>query len=340
MFLRNCWYLAGWADEVRPGEMLARQIAGQYILLARASDGAIHAMADTCPHRLVPLSMGKCANDSITCAYHGLRFALNGTCVENPHGPVSRALSVPTFACQERHAAVWIWLGSETANPALIPDYSFIDRTPVEARVKGYLHSSADYRLMVDNIMDLTHADFLHATLLGGGINTRAQSSVQQSGDTVTITWTANDDQLAPLHAQALGVVDGRGDFYNNVLWQAPGNMVQQIKLARPGEMATAPMDSMTCHVMTPETATTSHYFFCHTSDAVRADPAIAPIVLQGLNHAFAIEDKPMLEAQSRRIGGLDFWQQGPAMLPSDKGAVMVRRTLDRMIEQERTAQP
>ena len=336
MFLRNCWYLAAWADEVGPEAMLGRQIAGQHVLLVRGRDGAIHAMADTCPHRLVPLSMGKCADDAVTCAYHGLRFALDGSCIENPHGAVSRALSVPTYPCVERHAALWLWLGDGTPDPALIPAYGFIDRTAPDARVKGYLHSDADYRLMVDNIMDLTHADFLHATLLGGGINTRARAAAQQDGDAVTITWTAENDQLAPLHAQALGVEDGKGDFFNSVLWQAPGNMVQRIMLARPGEMETAPMDSMTCHVMTPESATTTHYFFCHTSDAVSANPAIGPAVLGGLLQAFAGEDKPMLEAQSRRIGGKDFWEQRPAMLPSDKGAVMVRRTLDRMMEHER----
>lgn len=338
MLLQNCWYLAAWADEVGAQSMIGRQIAGQHVLLARSSDGMIHAMADTCPHRLVPLSLGKCADDTVTCAYHGLRFALDGACVENPHGAVSRSLSVPTFTCEERHSAIWLWLGDEPADLAAIPDYSFIDRAAPEARVKGYLHSAADYRLMVDNIMDLTHADFLHATLLGGGINTRARASVRQDGDAVTITWIANDDILAPLHAQALGITEGKGDFYNSVLWQAPGNMVQQIKLARPGEMETAPMDSMTCHVMTPETEVTSHYFFCHTSDAVSADPTIAPFVLEGLNHAFAFEDKPMLEAQSRRIGGKDFWQQGPAMLPSDKGAVLVRRTLDKLLQHEEMA--
>ena len=72
---------------------------------------------------------------------------------------------------------------------------------------------------------------------------------------------------------------------------------------------------------------------------AVSADPSIAPVVLAGLMQAFAGEDKPMLEAQSRRIGGKDFWAQKPAMLPSDKGAVMVRRALDRMIEHEQAAQ-
>ncbi len=335
MFLRDCWYLAAWGSEVPAGGMLGREIAGEHVLLARSLAGEIHALADTCPHRLVPLSMGTCAADTVACAYHGLRFALDGRCVENPHGAISKALTVPAFVCVERHAALWLWLGDGEADPALIPDYRFIDDTGSEARVMGYLHSDADYRLMTDNIMDLTHADYLHATLLGGGINTRARAEAVQAGDNVEITWTAQDDTLAPLHADALGVEDRRGDFYNKVLWQAPGNMVQRIMLARPGEMASAPMDSMTCHVMTPETATTTHYFFCHTSDAVTANPAIAPVVLGGLMQAFAGEDKPMLEAQTRRIGGKDFWAQKPAMLPSDKGAVMVRRTLDRLIERE-----
>lgn len=336
--LRNCWQLAAWADEVAQGGMLARQIAGEHLLLVRSATGEVHAMADTCPHRLVPLSRGTCAQDTVTCAYHGLRFALNGQCVENPHGPLSSALKVHTFSCVERHAALWVWLGTQPADPARIPDYSYIDRTAPEARVKGYLHSACDYRLLVDNIMDLTHADYLHAELLGGGINTCARAEVEQLGDAVAITWTAEDDILAPLHAQALGTPDGRGDFYNRVLWEAPGNMVQRIMLALPGQMETAPIDSMTCHVMTPETATTSHYFFCHTSDAVSADPGIAPFVLSSLLHAFANEDKPMLEAQSGRIGGQDFWSLRPVLLPSDKGNVLVRRALDRLIANERLA--
>ncbi|MEO0032587.1 MAG: hypothetical protein RIS94_2345 [Pseudomonadota bacterium] len=337
MFLHDCWYLAAWGDELAEGAMLARQIAGEHVLLLRAQSGAVHALADTCPHRLVPLSRGTCAADSVTCAYHGLRFALDGRCVENPHGPISQALAVRRFACVERHAALWLWLGDGEADEARIPDYSFIDRTPAEAHVKGYLHSAADYRLMVDNIMDLTHADYLHGTLLGGGINTLAKATAATQGDAVRITWTADNETLAPLHAQALGTPDGKGDFFNSVLWEAPGNMVQQIKLALPGEMATRPLDSMTCHVMTPETATTTHYFFCHTSDAVTANPAIAPAVMAGLTQAFAGEDKPMLEAQTQRIGGKDFWALRPAMLPSDKGAVMVRRMLDKRIENERT---
>lgn len=338
MFLRNCWYLAAWAHELGPDAVLARKIAGTHVLFVRSTDGSAYAMADTCPHRLVPLSRGSCAGGVVTCAYHGLRFGADGKCVENPHGPISSALNVPTFACEERHAALWLWLGDQEPDPARIPDYSYIDRTAPEARVMGYLPARADYRLMVDNIMDLTHADYLHASTLGGGINTRAKATVEQDGDDVIITWTAEDDLLAPLHAQALGPDVTRGDLLNLVLWQAPGNMRQRIMLSLPGEMQSNPMDSMTCHVMTPESENSTHYFFCHTSDAVSAHPEIAPAILNGLMGAFAGEDAPMLAAQTERIAGRDFWELRPALLPSDKGAVLVRRTLDKMLERETAA--
>jgi len=335
MFLRNCWYLAAWSDEIAAGDMLGRQIAGAFLLFVRDADGALAALPDQCPHRLVPLSMGKCASGIVECAYHGLRFAASGRCVTNPHGPVTSALHLRPWPCVERHSAVWVWLGEADADDDAIPDLGFIDRVPEEARVYGRLHSTADYRLMTDNIMDLTHADYLHASSLGGGINTRARAEAVQQGDGVTITWTASNDRLAPLHAGFLDSEDGRGDFLNIVTWMAPAVMRQRIAFALPGALESAPLDSMTCHVMTPETAGTTHYFFCHTSDGVTADPAIAPQVHDALVAAFAGEDAPMLEAQTRRFAGRDFWSLKPALLPSDKGAVMVRRLLDRMMAEE-----
>lgn len=332
-FLKNCWYLAAWGEEIPAGGMMARQIAGEHVLFIRDDDGNVAAVSETCPHRFAPLGMGSCSHGVVTCPYHGIRFDMAGKCVENPHGPISSALKLKSFSTAERHSAIWLWLGDENPDENMIPNYDFIDRTAPDARVKGYLHSRADYRLMVDNIMDLTHADYLHATSLGGGINTRAKAQAERDNDKIKITWTAMNDQLAPLHAQILG--SDLGDFYNQVIWEAPGNMVQRILLSRPGQLETAGMDSLTCHVMTPETEASTHYFFCHTSDAVSAHPEIAPGVRAGLVAAFADEDAPMLAAQTRRIAGADFWSLKPALLPSDKGAVLARRELDALLAKE-----
>jgi vanillate O-demethylase monooxygenase subunit len=54
------------------------------------------------------------------------------------------------------------------------------------------------------------------------------------------------------------------------------------------------------------------------------------------IEHAFSQQDKPMLEAQQRRIGNSDFWSLRPVLLPSDAAAVRVRRKLDAMIQSAR----
>jgi len=337
IFLKNCWYLCAWAEEVSAEKILARQIAGEHLAITRDADGMAFALADSCPHRFLPLSMGQCQAGVITCPYHGLRFAADGRCVENPHGPISTALSVASYPLVERHDALWIWLGEQPADESRLPDFSFIERTPSAQRAKGYLHTKADYRLMVDNIMDLTHADYMHASTRGGDINTRAKVRVEQTGETVSITWTAYDDHFAPIHVQAVPGCTGRGDFFNRVDWFTPGNMLLRIVLSLPGKLdSKEAVDSHTCHVVTPESDGLTHYFFCHTSDTIAANAEIAPKIKETPTRAFASEDKPLLEAQSQRIGGRNFGSLGPAMLPTDKGAVLVRRQLEKMIRAAR----
>src|SRR6202040_964744 len=150
-----------------------------------------------------------------------------------------------------------------------IPDYGFIDRTTQNARVTGYLRTDANYLLMVDNILDLTHADYLHPETLGGGINTRAKGKVESTTDGIAISWRADDEALPPILAALLPATDGRGDFQNEVYWSPPGNMCQRLLFGPPGRLTEDGIDSWTAHVMTPESATSTHYFFCYTSDSL-----------------------------------------------------------------------
>ena len=58
MFLRNCWYVAAWDAEVGEGLKPVR-ILGEDIVLYRKTDGVVAALEDACPHRKLPLSMGR-----------------------------------------------------------------------------------------------------------------------------------------------------------------------------------------------------------------------------------------------------------------------------------------
>lgn len=334
LFLRETWYLAGWRAELDDGP-LARTIA-DVPLLFFAHEDRVAALLDRCPHRFAPLSCGKVAAGTVTCAYHGLAFGSDGRCVHNPHGPVVAALAVPAYPVEVRHEGLWVWLGTpERADPALIPDLGFIDRVAPEARVIGHLENDAHYLLMVENIMDLSHADYLHPTTLGNGINTRTKGKVEVAGDAITIRWHADNEILPPAQNAFLPEPGQRADFRNEVRWQSPGVMVQRLLFGPTGRLSEEGADSRTAHVMTPLSGTRTHYFFCHTSDTVSRNPALVPVVRDMLLSAFAGEDAPMLAAQQSRIGSRDFWSLKPVMLPIDAGAVRVRRRMDELLAQE-----
>jgi phenylpropionate dioxygenase-like ring-hydroxylating dioxygenase large terminal subunit len=93
-YLRNVWYMAGWADEIVGEAMLSRRLLGRPVLLfRRAADGLVTALDDRCPHRFAPLSRGTRTGDQIICGYHGLQFDASGACVRNPFARPGARLS-------------------------------------------------------------------------------------------------------------------------------------------------------------------------------------------------------------------------------------------------------
>lgn len=83
---------------------------------------------------------------------------------------------------------------------ALIPDYAFLEATPVTARCRGYLPTDANYQLVVDNIMDLSHVDYLHAGTLGGGAISRTKISVNELNDgRLHVKWMSPNEVPPPV---------------------------------------------------------------------------------------------------------------------------------------------
>ena len=64
MYIKNAWYVAGWASEF--GEELSRVvIMEQPLVMYRTQSDSVVALEDRCPHRLLPLSKGKRIGDDI-----------------------------------------------------------------------------------------------------------------------------------------------------------------------------------------------------------------------------------------------------------------------------------
>ncbi|WP_347270943.1 aromatic ring-hydroxylating dioxygenase subunit alpha [Rhizorhabdus histidinilytica] len=338
-YLGDIWYQAGWPEEIDEGRMLARTILGRPLLFFRDADGRPAAVLDRCPHRFAPLSAGKYADGVVTCGYHGLAFDGAGRCAHNPHGKATGAIRVESFAAAERHQVLWVWMGDAAlADPDRIPDLSFIDQTPPTAVIKGLMPTNAEYRLLIDNIMDLSHADYLHPTTLGGTF-TDAKMTVLHDGDSITVEYSSIDCEPAP----ALRVMVPpplRADVRVDARWHPPGVMVIGVSAHPTGTPPNPAADNFTLHSMTPETASSTHYFYCSTRPFQTDDVELSRSLKAILEQAFAAEDKPMLEKQQQRIGDADFWSLKPLLLPVDSGAVQVRRKLEALIEAQQADPP
>ncbi|RBH55823.1 aromatic ring-hydroxylating dioxygenase subunit alpha [Pseudomonas sp. MWU13-2860] len=339
-FLRNCWYVAGWADELIEGQLLPRTVLNEKVVLFRDSKGTLQALQDRCPHRFVPLHLGRLHNDRIQCAYHGLSFDCSGACVHNPHGngAIPNAARVRVYPMQERHGFAWIWMGEpDRADPALITDFSAMD--PQTAYIgKSYLHVKANYVLETDNILDLSHIEFLHGNSLGSAAVAQGVIEVEQHGEVVHSKRTTHNEQLTPDLERLRGIPSGqRVDRWLDVRWNAPSNLLLNSGYTPSGEPRENGRSVYVAHVFTPETAGTTHYWFgiAFPKELGEEGRRLAEENIQWLLQPFTTEDMPMLQAQQEVIGDQDFWALKPVLLASDGGAVRARRLLEKMIQQE-----
>ncbi|WP_206956715.1 aromatic ring-hydroxylating dioxygenase subunit alpha [Trinickia acidisoli] len=341
-FLRNAWYVAAWSRELSGGPPLQRTLLGESIVLFRDSQGQGVALANQCPHRFAPLSGGKVRGDAIECPYHGLRFDRTGRCVHNPHGDgrIPSGARVASYPLAERYGAVWIWMGEpERAQIAALPSFDYLDERENETSC-GYLLTKAHYQLSADNLLDLSHFQFLHPETLGSDeMAAQGAATFEEIGDTVWSRRVCRGERLHEFVGGAFGVPAGMAvDRRLNVRWDAPGLMSIEVGVAPAGLPPEYGRVSFSGHFLTPETEASTHYFFAFGLPKAMGEAARALVeyAVHGLMTPFKQEDLPMLEAQQRALGDGDFWAARPVMLSIDAAGVRARRIMERKIAEER----
>lgn len=338
-FLRNAWYVAAWSSELKD-QPFSRTLLGQSVLLMRLSDGSVAAMGNRCPHRFAPLDRGTIVDDTIQCAYHGLRFDRSGKCVHQPDGntPPKNA-RVPTYAVVERHHLIWLWGGDPvSADATLIPDLSPLDDAERINMIDNYLHTDADYVLALDNLMDLSHVEFLHPNTLGSAGMSGGTLTVKEIPRGVEANRWMPSIQAPALLGKSLGYT-GTVDHWLDMTWLAGSNLLLRIGLTTPGAGREVGREAVSYHLITPETASSSHYFFGGSRNFGDNSPEQIERQRAAVMRVFIEEDKPMFEACEKMMAGAEFWSLQPMLLPSDAGAVRMRRVLQRLIAEEQQAQ-
>ena len=338
-YLRNTWYVAAWANELAPGKLLARRLLDTPVVLFRDSSGKAHALQDRCPHRLAPLSRGHVAGEAIQCGYHGLQFNGTGACVHNPHGPIPRAAQATSYSLAEKHYMLWIWMGDPAlADTARIPDFAFQDPDTWYTGTR-YLHVKASYVLEVENIMDLSHIEYLHPTTLASPGVSKGVYTSSQEGDVVWSKRFTESDTAPDALADAMCLQRGTLiDRWMDVRWHAPGNMALFGGGVPTGRPRSEGVNASQVHCFTPETGRTSHYWFGISFPLAMGDivKQMAEERIDWLKVPFETEDLPMLESQQRNMD--EFGDPKLVLMAGDSGGVKARRVLERMIATEEAA--
>jgi vanillate O-demethylase monooxygenase subunit len=170
--------------------------------------------------------------------------------------------------------------------------------------------------------MDLTHAEFIHVESFGvnGSIFHGEQSVTQDDDGAIWNRWDMTGVEPPEWSKPMLGE-GAKVDQWLYMRWHAPASMALTVGLAHAGtgrsEMVVPQM--VNPHIITPETATSCHYFSDHEDSDEAAEMA---------RQVFVEEDEPMIEAAQRALGDTDFWDARPAILKTDAGAIRARRRL------------
>lgn len=305
-WLTNAWYVAGWDAEV-DSVPLARTICGVPMAFYRRLDRSVVAMRDACPHRLLPLSMGLREGDSLRCRYHGLKLGPDGVAEEMPikNDPVNRSVCVETFVTHERHRFVWVWVGEKNkADPALIPDL-WPCSAPGWTFDGGYYRVASDYRLAIDNLMDLTHETHVHAGSIGQPEIMEAPIETRVEDDEVWVTrWMPGID--APPFWRGALKQGGQVDRWQICRFMLPAVVMIDVGVAPVGAGATIArhdqgVRGMVIDFLTPESATSHHYFWGMARNFDIADTGFTARFKSQQGGVF-LQDKEVLEAQQGAI--------------------------------------
>jgi phenylpropionate dioxygenase-like ring-hydroxylating dioxygenase large terminal subunit len=251
---REYWYPVMVARELR-GKPVARRIAGDDLVLVR-EHGRAFALADRCPHRGIPLSIGKRdAPGHLTCRYHGWMFDVStgrlvAALTDGPSSPIVGKVCVRTYPVEERCGMLWVWMGRRPPVPVEqdIPEELL---APDAQIAKRFVLAAGNWRYATENGFDEAHGKYLHRDSLWMAfkrIPAWNQTRIVESEDGLWITRR----QEASYAQDEYPVVNRWPRFH---VWQRPqGNIVQtannRLSLRLPGIL----------RVLQPGSAGWTHY--------------------------------------------------------------------------------
>jgi phenylpropionate dioxygenase-like ring-hydroxylating dioxygenase large terminal subunit len=334
--VRNAWYVAATAGELRPGVPLARTLLGEPMVLFRGSDGKPAALNDRCPHRKYALSRGQVIDGEIECGYHGARFAASGACTLIPgQDHIPGRFGARCYRVEERHRLVWLWGGDPaTADAAQIPSEWSINEDPAWRPVFGYHYVRGNYQLVLDNILDLTHVAYVHKSTLNSPQVTQAPLEVEIGEDTIRTLRITRGADCPPLFKRARADLGDKIDRWQKSQFFMPSLLLGDMRGYPAGvEDPSRALRYCVLNGLTPETETTTHYFWSVVRCFALEDDAVDAVLRDGIVQAFN-EDCDVVGLQQQMISS-DTSGTPPGSFVADRAGAAARRMIRQRVERE-----
>jgi len=336
-FVRNAWYVAGWSYEFG-NNLSAIKILDENIVFYRTSKGQVIAMKDSCPHRFLPLSMGKLIGDDIQCGYHGITYNCEGQCVRIPgQKKIQKTLNVQTYPVHEQHDIVWIWMGENSlAETSEIFDMPQFSQSEWEINHGEALHLNSNYLNVAENLVDPAHVSFVHPTTLGSSDSEDVPVEFKTEGDLIIAwRWIRNSPPIGffkefpgyktnvdrwhyyYLHLPSIAVIDFGSIDSKEQIEENQRHLGTQL---------------FALHFLTPVSSNQTIDRWMHLRNVAVGDENASEKINSMFKVAFA-EDKKILEAIQDQTDHQQI--QSPIHIAIDKGSIAYRRRIEELIKSE-----
>ncbi|MEL7939516.1 MULTISPECIES: aromatic ring-hydroxylating dioxygenase subunit alpha [Pseudomonas] len=340
MFLRNAWYVAAWDSEVQQA-LHATTLLGEALVLYRKADGAVVALEDACPHRKLPLSMGRLQGDTVECGYHGLTFDCSGACVKAACvSHIPSAARVRSYPVHERYGLVWVWMGdADQADPAKLLEIPEWDDPAWGLNRGDSMTIQCNYLYMTDNLLDPSHVAWVHQSSFGNAACESRPLQTRVNPDGVVVSRWLHDVEVAPFYTKYLKF-SGRCDRLQYYEVRYPAHAIIKGVLTPAGTGGEgAPvhpqaflMDSY--NFMTPVDESHTRYYWFQLRNFDADSESVSRQFAADVRGAFE-EDRVVLTAvhagmQARQTPNID--------LAIDAGPLRFRRGMEQLIRAEQEA--
>lgn len=170
--MRRYWMPVAFTSQVaeRDGPPVRVRILGEDLVLFRDSEERLGLIDEFCPHRLASMFFGRNEQNGLRCVYHGIKFDVEGKCVDVPCLPPStpeqiaaakRNLATKAYPCIERADLVWAYMGPPEHKPDF-PDLEWAS-VPNSHRYATRHIQECNWLQALEGGFDAPHLTFLHS---------------------------------------------------------------------------------------------------------------------------------------------------------------------------------